>query len=425
MVIILITIVKKQNYSEVSLQNKQMLNSYKKIEFSTLLFGFYTAIIPFNQIMNFKGTGTINRYIGMLVISSLLISMLRKKQRVILKMEDISVFMFIIYILLSSFWSINQMVVISTTTSFTLLVILYLFCTNKTYSILEKNYIKICSIMGCLFLSIYLISTKNLFYNRVFIITSDGNIADPNGLSASIAFGILILFSYLFKVKKKSKILVISVCIIIMLYAMLLTGSRGGMVGLFFGVSIYLIMDTHKKKISKARLFSFGLVLFIMLLTIINTEIFQRYVNQDILERLTISNIIETGGTGRFSIWENSVQAFSQRPLVGYGFGNGPYMLEKYYGSYIGTHNIIFFLLLGTGIIGFILFSYFIFNIIKATIIKNDSLTLSMIIMLIVFSLSLDYILDKNFWNVMIYSQIGLGVINSKSQISKINSNLE
>lgn len=407
---------KKLKFNGISLQN----NNSNQVGFSAILFGVYTAIIPINPIMNLTGAGTINKYLGMIVIGLIVVSMLLKKQKFAFKRGYNTILLFIIISLISYFYAMNQIVVIASITSLISLVIFYVVCTNKSYSNSEKNYIKLCSIFGSLVVSFYLISIRDLFYNRVRIITSDGQWADPNGLSASIALGIIILISYLFETKNKTKIILIVGCMIIMLYAMLLTGSRGGLMGLVAGVSIYIVFGTIREKITKKRMFIYFIALIFIVTLILNTGILSKYINMEVLNRLKISSAIETGGSGRLTIFKNSLQVFYKRPLTGYGFGTAPYVLQKYYGTYTGTHNDILYLALGTGVVGLILFISFLINTIKITLIRNDTLTLSLIVMVLVLGLSLDYMLNKNFWNVMIYSHIGLGVTNSTPNQTKM-----
>lgn len=416
MVILMTVISEDKNRGNSSIVDFENLKPNNRIGFATILFGVYSGMIPLNMVMNFTGSGTLNRYVGIFVIIAILIDLLLKKQAFILGKEFIPIFLFTIFAFASCFWSVNIQSTFSALLSLLSMITFYFVCINKVYTDSEKAFIKICCIVGGVLISLYLISTRHLYYTRVFITTSGGQAIDPNDLSSSLAFGGLFIFDYLLRNKVNFKGPVIVVCMFIILYGMLLTGSRGGMLGLVMGFTMLMILDVRNKAISKARVLLFCVIVFILLFILYRTEILSAYINSETLGRLTLNSALETGGTGRATIWMNTIKTAFESPIIGYGFAGGPYELYQKYGTFIGTHNVVFSLLLGTGLIGLAIMVPFIFLNIKCSVLKKDALTLSMMVMLIAFCGTLDYLLNKNFWNVMIYSQIGLGVIQTPVQ---------
>ncbi|KGK91416.1 hypothetical protein DP73_03925 [Desulfosporosinus sp. HMP52] len=381
----------------------------KGIGLPTILFGLYTALIPLDEIMNISGSGTVNRYLGILVAIVILVDILIKKQAFILDQHSMMLFLFATYALLSYFWSIDKQITFSAFLSLLSLMIFYLVCINKDYSDSQKDYLKLCCVLSGVLISLYLIGTKDLYYNRVFIRTTSGLATDPNSLSTGLAFSALFLFSNLLLVKDKLKGLAITVSLGIILYGMMLTGSRGGLLGLVMGGTVLLILNVRFKIIPKARAFQVVMGGLVILCFILGTGILSANISGEVLGRLTLSSAIETGGTGRFTIWMYSIQTALESPFWGVGFGAGPFELYLKHGIYVATHNVVLFLLLGTGVIGVVLLLSFIAANVKCSFLKKDLLTLSMMVMLIAFCGTLDYLLNKNFWNVMIYAQIGLG----------------
>ncbi|MBN3554006.1 O-antigen ligase family protein [Fictibacillus nanhaiensis] len=385
----------------------------KKIGFSTLLFGIYTTLIPLDQVMNFNGSGTINRYLGIMVMISILFGLLINKKKFVLKREYIPVLLLVFVGLSSYFWSINQSTTLTTIIRFLSLVSFYIVCTNRLYTNIEKAFIKFCIVLGGVIVAIYLINTSDTFNNRVFIVTNSGEAADPNSISSTLAICMIVLLDYLLRTKKRKIILLVIISMLIVLYAMLLTGSRGGMIGLIIGSLIYLILTFRIVEISKKRVFIVCSIIFISLFTVLGSGLLTKHINVEVIERMTLASAVETGGTGRFSIWQNALIQIYEKLFIGYGFGTGPNVLEHYYGTYIGMHNDSISILIGTGVIGFFLFLLFIIKNIRKCFVKKDVLTLTLLIMVLISGLTLDYILHKNFWNVMIYSQIGLGLVSS------------
>ncbi|HEX2980094.1 MAG TPA: O-antigen ligase family protein [Anaerolineaceae bacterium] len=405
------TIPPVEPHPKSSLLPAQRVRIDRRVEFSVILFGLYTSIIPINPILNFTGSGTVNKYLGLLVTGAMLLSILIMKRPFLLRRDDLPILIYIPFALASYFWSINQGVTLAETIRFILFIAFAIVLQNKIYTDSEKNFIKLCCIFGSLVVSFYLISTRNLYYTRALITTSGGQATDPNGLSSSIAFGLLFLFDAFFRTKSRITMVVTVSLMMVVFFAMLLTGSRGGILGLLFGIAVYLLMSVVKRKYIKARLLA--TIIFIVGLAVLIGTVMVNYLSSDVYQRMTLNSILETGGTGRFAIWENAVEAAYERAIIGYGFGAGPYVLEHFYGTFAGTHNDILFTLLGTGVIGCGLLALFLWNILKTSYRKNDILSVAMLTMVIMFSLSLDYLLNKNLWNVVVYAQIGLGIVGN------------
>lgn len=396
----------KKTYRNISYYDTS--NNSKRISLPTTLFALYTMLIPLDSIMNITGSGTINRYIGILTIVSMMAYKILKKERIYIIKEYIFLLVYFSFAFISLFWSINKEITISSIYRLFFLIVFYMACSNMNYADAEKNLIKNASILGGTLISIYLISISDLHYSRVFIISNRGQYTDPNGLSSSLAFGAIFLVDYLLQTKKMSNRIFLLVCLIIIIYGMLLTGSRGGIVGLTLGIAFLVLLGSKGKRNSRLKIFIIITLIF-MLVIILGSGILSNYLDIKVLDRMTINSIIETGGTGRLIIWKNAYAILKNSPIIGYGFASAPYVIYQNFGTYVSTHNDILFLLLGTGILGLLLFVIFFIKMIKRCVINRDILSLSMLVMLISFSGTLDYLFNKNLWNIFIYIQIGLG----------------
>jgi O-antigen ligase len=82
------------------------------------------------------------------------------------------------------------------------------------------------------------------------------------------------------------------------------------------------------------------------------------------ISRFSITNIIETGGTGRTDIWKVGWRMVQDHPLIGVGLGNFPAVFNKYTPYTVfdpslagsGPHNDLLSVAAETGVIGLILF---------------------------------------------------------------------
>lgn len=391
-----------------------------EIRFTALAFAIYTLLIPLNSVMNFSGNGTVNRLLGIIVMSSLLVEKFLIKEEIHIKKEHSILLLFFLFVISSYFWSINQSLTFFAISRLFNLIIFYILVSNKSYTSNEKNLIKIMSVIGAVLVSLYLFKTSSLYYTRVIITSSAGDSTDPNGLSSSLAFSAIFLFDYLINSNILIHKIIILASLSIIISGMLLTGSRAGVIGLILGVFILLLFGIKTKKFTKMKVFRFLLSLIILLwvATILNNVF--HLIDVNVFKRLTVRNIFETGGTGRFIIWKNAITMFLKKPIFGYGLATDPYLLYLNYGTYIVTHNDALFILLGTGIIGLLTIMWFIATLLKRIFKSRDVLSLSMFFMLLSFSGSLVYIFNKNLWNVFIYSQIGIGVNSNKFNNSRL-----
>jgi O-antigen ligase len=100
--------------------------------------------------------------------------------------------------------------------------------------------------------------------------------------------------------------------------AILLSGSREALSATLLIMLYFLIRSRHRLQL--------GIAVAVLLTFVLSvqTSIWTRF-----------STLLETGGSGRTSIWAVAVQAAKQRPIQGYGIGN---FQEAYDLYYIGVH---------------------------------------------------------------------------------------
>ena len=76
-----------------------------------------------------------------------------------------------------------------------------------------------------------------------------------------------------------------------------------------------------------------------------------------------IVRTIETGDTGRNELWAASFEIIADNPLLGVGHAGALPVMYKYSGRHMDPHNTFLYVLMITGIIGFIFFMTFIFRL--------------------------------------------------------------
>lgn len=134
------------------------------------------------------------------------------------------------------------------------------------------------------------------------------------------------------------------------LLADLLSFSRGGYVGLFFGGALFLFSSgwLHHLPLRKKVLW-FILLLFCgaaLLMSPVGTRLLSSFSSQD------------TSNTERLRLWQEALVHIGERPLLGTGLGNYPLLVQPSasYRDPIYAHNMYLDIALEVGIVGLVFF---------------------------------------------------------------------
>lgn len=134
----------------------------------------------------------------------------------------------------------------------------------------------------------------------------------------------------------------------------ILSASRGALLSLFLGVLILVInlkMHLWKKLVLLAGGFMFSLGMFVYILE--TNPVF----------KYRILNTVERGDIGRNDLWIAAVEAIKNNLFMGVGIPGDKSIMFKYGGRFMDPHNVFLWVLLTTGVIGFLFFMIFIFRI--------------------------------------------------------------
>ncbi|MCO5723328.1 O-antigen ligase family protein [Robiginitalea marina] len=180
---------------------------------------------------------------------------------------------------------------------------------------------------------------------------------NPNmiGMKAAIAF--LIVLARLLDVKFSLRNLLISSILSVPFVSLvILSASRGALLSLLLGTTILIYF---KKS---------GLIQKIILVVIgISASFFfisQSLDNNPVLKQRML-NTIEKGDTGRNDLWKGAIDIIENNVLIGVGFSGVLPEMYIYSGRYIDPHNVFFYVLISTGIIGFIFFMLFLVRLFR------------------------------------------------------------
>jgi len=189
----------------------------------------------------------------------------------------------------------------------------------------------------------------------------DSSHGSPNSLAATLAFTLPFLY-YIFLIHKKLfyRIIIISISLL-MLWCIILTGSRTGMVGVIF-ISIYLIWQNKNKFVNIFILVISSLILWVVM----PPQYQERFIS-------TTDISSDTGAAssahGRIEGFVNGFHFMLDRPILGYGIGCWAMANQSIYGrGYFQAHSLpgqIMGELGMLGIMAFIIWIYYLFKNMK------------------------------------------------------------
>ncbi|MBM9616712.1 O-antigen ligase family protein [Desulfobulbus rhabdoformis] len=196
------------------------------------------------------------------------------------------------------------------------------------------------------------------FLNRLSGAPHD--IVNPNQLAWVIVNMVPFIYFLLWQGGKACKIIAL-ITIIPSVYALLLTGSRSGLLSLIFVFLTIIYFSRNRiKNFLMALVLGFPVAIFIF--GILGTDLQTRYLS-------VIDHNLAGGDTaqGRIESLIRGVGSISNNPLFGNGLGTSPETNANVIGGRAQmTHNLYLEVFQEVGLIGFILFMMYIYSIIKS-----------------------------------------------------------
>ena len=265
----------------------------------------------------------------------------------------------------------------------TILLIIHLTSDEKISKLIKiEFFLKVISVSGLL-VSVYAICQ---LFGVDFISWSEparvtgravSSFGQPNYLACWLVI-VLPLAAYLISVSKnKINRATWSIIFIVELLALFTTGSRA-VLFTFLSVSVaWLFWFSYQKNLLTRKkllaiIFS-GVIILVLFLTFLAVSNSSRFTE--------LTNLKQGSAAVRLDLWQNGFKSFIKKPLLGYGLENQTEAYVAYYkiddalyakpNTYSDrAHNLILDILLTSGIIGLLVFIYFIYwvfaNLIKA-----------------------------------------------------------
>ena len=250
------------------------------------------------------------------------------------------------------------------------------------------------------------------------------------------------MFSYILTNKKPTKFLP-AIAVLVLTY---FSGSRTGLVVVFFQVfifSIFLYYDIRFKTYIKNALIGFSIIFTVLL--VFNGEKVIKSVSAK-LESLDFKNNLtkSVSNQSRFGIQYASIQVFKENPIIGVGFGQQAYHIRTHYPGWATKNNYEFILLYKnkkdktfppgynlytrllaeTGLIGFMLFMLLIYYSLKETLCimkrtQNEEKVLSIVIFITLLGLYINWLQIDTFRMYIVWLSLAV-LIQFRSKIKDL-----
>ena len=316
----------------------------------------------------------------------------------------VTTFLFILCCFATLFWSIDLNQTISRVSSHLMFFILLISTFGYSYSNEEIGYLKKMLINSSRLSALVLLATGTYGEGRLMlsgIITEDANY-----LCAYFMFGVTNAVDTILSVDKKiSKKLLSAAEILVYIYMIFSTGSRGGM----FAVAAVIIADIFIFRGDNSSRGTLVRKIVISVLILAFAYFATSLLPQNVAERFTVQAIKESDGTGRYGLWECAVNAFKNsttfRQVFGYGSGSIRSVTYLFpFTRHNVLHNVFLENILEIGVIGTISYLIHIGSFWTSAVQKKNSFCIAILVGMLVMSFSTSIYTFKPYWNIMLFT---------------------
>lgn len=370
----------------------------RKFHLYTYALMIYFFLAPMEDLLTGK-FGTIARYIGILIVMLGLIEYGGKLSFTMQKGNGAIIWLMILGVL-SCIWALDLETAFNRNTTYLLLPGIYLFVGMLHFSSREVDIIEQSILVGGILAVVYLIVTGKIkLSGSVRLKLNDSN--DPNNFAALLLLPLAMSFKLFFNENKKTKWFGL-LSLLLLIYFILITGSRGGFVSVISFIFAYMMLNKAYNRLS--------IIIGFIILLVIGWFVILPRLPEFIRWRLFSSeSYISQGSTvgNRSDIWKTIVQKIlPDLPIWGVGAGCAPIALKVYYGYEKGVHNTYLNMLVEYGFFGIPIFLWILWSKLRSLILHKNIIYAALLVGICVTIFFLDSYAKKFFWNVLILLEI-------------------
>ena len=229
---------------------------------------------------------------------------------------------------------------------------------NIDSQIIEKCWV----LVGVICIALYMFGEKTAVgeYGSRTSMMIMGTPTDPNEFASIFIVPASLIVYNLFH-NKKNKIIEV-IILILMVYCVLMSGSRGALISLVVAFLITYFM--YGKVNMKTMMIS---IVAIVIIGIITVQYLLPMIPKDVLARLSLTALMEDGGSGRGTLWIDAINKIWNGSVWRMLFGYGQYGLTAGIEGLTQTmHNQLLQQLSNYGIVGLASYILLIYKVFKA-----------------------------------------------------------
>ena len=367
-------------------------NKNKKLYITAL--NLYFICLPLNTIN--LGLGSILKFIAIIPVG---IALLNAKWKIrVCKFFSFQI-LFSFFATMSIIWSVNIQMSIDRCVSYWLLTVLLLSGTFYSYDSTDIDRIKTGLLWSSRSTGIVMLLFSDFTQGRFLL---RGIIKeDPNYLCGYLMAGTVITVAELLTPRKKGSRAIIE--LIIYIFLLIGTGSRGGLIAVAVAVVSLIIA-------SKSDILSFKKKMFVIVTIAGFIVLINVFLPKQLLARFSFSNVIASQGTGRFDIWEKGIEVYKDlgvfNKIFGIGTGTITTVLRVFqyhvFHNYV-MHNIFLETLVELGIIGILIYIINIFKFVSTSHKLDDKFSYCVLLSMIALSMSTSLHTFKPQFNILLF----------------------
>lgn len=364
----------------------------------TPLIMMYYLFAPMEDLLT-GSMGTVAKYIAMFIIFLGLVSTGGE-----LHLNYSSINKCLIYLMLlsaaSCLWATDRAVAINRNVAYLLIPGLAFFVGQLDFSPKERESIITAAIVGGIATAIYLVISGqiNLGSMQRLQLTKAN---DQNGFAASIflPFGLCVGRILNQELWKKCAYAGLS---LLFLFIILLTGSRGALLGVFaFVLAFAFFSQKGKRARTIIGVLALLVLAYYVVLPLLPEYIQKRLFNNDSYVKTMNAN------ENRTAFWKLAfTEIFPKHPVLGVGAGCTPLWLGRFYSTNRGMHNTYINMLCEYGVLGLPIFLWMLWSLFYEKKKQGKLIELALLTGICVIVFFLDAYPKKYFWNVLMLLMI-------------------
>lgn len=382
--------------------NKPVLKLFHHtISLHTPLYMLYFFLAPMEDILN-NSAGTVVKYLAIIIFVVTLI-----ENHGEINAKDNIANRCIIWLLLitvaSLLWSIDRQITLNRMTTYLLVPGFCLYTSTLNFTKKEFDLIVLSAILGGI------IGAGAAFFSGAVLdeqmadrmILTENN--DPNNFAALLLLPFAVTWWRVQDNTQKLKRILYAVALAIIVFTLLMTGSRGGFFSLLvILVSYYFVSGMYKRASAILGTAILLAIMFFLLRSYLPTDLFNRL--------FTLTNYTTTGA-GRTTVWQILFRdIIPEMGVFGLGPGCVSIKLTSYYGFAKGVHNTYLNMLCEYGILGLPAFVLMIVSIVRRNYKRKFYIGVALLIGICTTIFFLDAYAKKFFWNVIMLLFIHEGI---------------